>query len=195
MGIDKQLFNGQLIRLGSINHDKDPEVESRWTHDVSYLRAMSNAPARPLSPARLKKKYEDIEKQVDESGNTFYFTLRSQQDDRLIGQVHLFWIEWSHGTGNLKIGIGDTADRGKGYGTEAMRLILHYAFEELNLYRLSAVLGEDNPAGIRFFKRFGFVEEVRRRQALVRDGEVFDLLHLGLLADEWRQADRQEVGL
>ena len=195
MGIDTQLFKGKLIRLGSIDHEKDPPVESRWTHDVAYLRAMSNAPARPLSPARLKKKYEDLEKQVEESGKTFYFTIRSQEDDRLIGQVHLFWIEWSHGTGNLKIGIGDPADRGKGCGTEAMRLILHYAFEELNLYRLSAVLGEDNPAGIRFFNRFGFVEEVRRRQALVRDGEVFDLLHLGLLAEEWRQLDRQEVGI
>ena len=193
MGIEKQLFEGKLIRLGSIDHEKDPEVESRWTHDVSYLRALGTGPTRPLSPARMKKKYEEIEKRVEESGNNFYFTIRSQEDDRLIGAVNLFWIEWSHGTGNLKIGIGDPNDRGKGCGSEAMRLILHYSFEELNLYRLSAVLGEDNPGGLRFFQKFGFVEEVRRRQAIVRDGRVWDLLHLGLLAEEWHYDRQQEV--
>ncbi len=54
-------------------------------------------------------------------------------------------IEWTHGTGNLKLAIGDPAERGKGYGSEALQLILRFAFSELNLYRLSAVVGEDNP--------------------------------------------------
>ena len=188
MGIEKQLFEGKLIRLGSIDHEKDPEVESRWTHDIAYLRTLGTKPVRPFSPARMKKKYEEIEKQVEESKNSFYFTIRLREEDRLVGFVNLFWIEWSHGTGNLKMGIGDQQDRGNGYGSEAMELILHYAFEELNLYRLSVVLGEDNPGGIRFFKRFGFVEEVRRRQALCRDGRYWDLLHLGILAQDWQQA-------
>ena len=193
MGIDTQLFEGKLIRLGPIDYEKDPEIESRWTHDIAFMRAMGTSPARPLSPARMKKKYEEIEKRVEESRNNFYFTIRSREDDRLIGMVELFWIEWSHGTGNLKIGIGDQEDRDKGYGSEAIRLILHYAFEELNLYRLGTAIGEDNPGGIRFFSRFGFVEEVRRRQALVRDGSIYDLLHLGLLAEDWRQVKLQAV--
>ena len=40
MSIDTQLFEGKLIRLAPIDHDKDPEVESRWTHDLSLLRAL-----------------------------------------------------------------------------------------------------------------------------------------------------------
>jgi len=63
--------------------------------------------------------------------------------------------------------------------------MLRYAFNELNLYRLSAFVGEDNPGAMRFFKRFGFIEEVRRRKALLRDGQTWDLIHLGLLRDEW----------
>jgi RimJ/RimL family protein N-acetyltransferase len=194
MGIETQLYEGNLIRLGPIDYEKDPEVESRWTHDISYLRTLGQDLARPLSPAQMKKKYERIEKQVDESKNTFYFTIRLKEDDRLLGFVQLFWIEFNHGNGNMRMGIGDPQDRGKGYGSEALRLILHYSFDELNLYRLGALLGEDNPGGLRFFQKFGFVEEVRRRQALQRDGRSWDLLHLGLLADEWRQNRQREVG-
>ena len=62
MSIDTQLFEGKLIRLGPIDHDKDPEVESRWTHDLSLLRALWRQPAMPLSVAQMKKKYEAIEK-------------------------------------------------------------------------------------------------------------------------------------
>jgi hypothetical protein len=187
MAINTQLFQGQLINLGPINFEKDPEVQSRWTHDLDFVRALDPKPAQPLSPAQVKKRYEKIEKNMDESRSSFFFTVRSRDDDRMLGFVHIHWIEWTHGVGNFHMGIGDPAERGKGYGREALALVLRFAFNELNLYRLSAEIGEDNPAGLRFFERFGFQIEVRRRQSLHRDGKYWDLLHLGLLADEWRK--------
>jgi RimJ/RimL family protein N-acetyltransferase len=186
MAIGTQLFEGKLVRLAAIDHEKDPEIESRWTHDAAYLRFLGQEPARPLSPAQVKKQYEKLEKRLEESQNNFYFTIRGREDDRLLGFIRLYWIEWNHGSGSLQMGIGDPPDRGKGFGGEALGMVLQFAFEELNLYRLSAWIGDDNPAGIRFFKRFGFVEEVRRRQSLHRDGKFWDLLLLGLLAEEWR---------
>jgi RimJ/RimL family protein N-acetyltransferase len=185
MSIDTQLFKGNLIRLGPIDHDKDPEVESRWTHDLSLLRALWRQPAMPLSVAQMKKRYEAIEKQVEESKNLFHFTIRGKEDNRLLGFVRIEGIEWTHAIGSTKIAIGDPAERGKGYGSDALQMILRFAFRELNLYRLSAVVGEDNPAALRFFVRYGFVEEVRRRKALLRDGQTWDSIHLGILRDEW----------
>jgi RimJ/RimL family protein N-acetyltransferase len=192
MSIETQLFEGKLIHLGPINHEKDPEVESRWTHDLSLLRTLWRRPAMPLSTTQVKKKYEAIEKEVEESKQLFHFTIRNKDDDRLLGFVRVEGIEWTHGTGSLKLAIGDQAERGKGYGSEAMQLILYFAFTELNLYRLSAIVGEDNPGGLKFFQKFGFIEEVRRRKALMRDGETWDSIHLGLLRDEWSKA-RAEV--
>jgi len=193
MTIQTQLFEGALIRLAPIDHEKDAEVEARWTNDPHYLHALESKPAQPVSPAQMKKKYEAIEKQLEESKNSFYFTIRSREDNRLLGFVRLEWIEWTHGTGNLKMGIGDAGERGKGYGSEALRLLLRYAFDELNLYRLSAMLGGDNPAGLRFFERHGFMQEVRRREALQRGGKFYDVVHLGLLAEEWRSKNPKEV--
>jgi RimJ/RimL family protein N-acetyltransferase len=185
MSIDTQLFEGKLIRLAPIDHEKDPEVESRWTHDLELMRSLSQKAAMPLSVAQVKKRYEAIEKEVDESKKLFHFMIRSQQDERLLGFARIEWIEWTHGTGSLRLAIGDAQDRGKGYGSEALELMLHYAFNELNLYRLSATVGGDNPGAMRFFTRHGFVEEVRRRKALLRDGQEYDMVHYGILREEW----------
>jgi RimJ/RimL family protein N-acetyltransferase len=185
MGIETQLFIGKLIQLAPIDHDKDPEVESRWTHDLSLLRCISRTPSMPQSVAQVKKKYEAIEKQVEESKNLFHFMIRAKNNSRLLGFVRIEGIEWSHGTGSLMLLIGDPGRRGKGFGSEALQLISRFAFQELNLYRLSAMVGEDNPLALNFFKQYGFVEEVRRRKALMRDGNTWDLIHLGLLRSEW----------
>jgi RimJ/RimL family protein N-acetyltransferase len=186
MRIDQSLFEGERICLGPIDHDKDPEIESRWTHDASYLRLISLDPALPASPAQIKKRYEAVEKDQDEKKNLFYFALRMRSDDRLIGFARLDWIEWSNGAGFVRLGIGDPTDRGQGYGSEALTLLLRFAFDELNLYRLSAVIPEYNTVALHVFCKVGFVEEVRRRQSVNRDGRRWDLIHLGILSDEWQ---------
>lgn len=184
--ISTQLFQGERVHLAAIDFDKDPAVEAIWTRDPSYLHTLGTDPARPQSPAQIKKRYEAIEKEMEEGKNNFHFTIRSKEDSRLIGFARLQWIEWTHGSGHLRMAIGSPDDRGKGYGSETLALLLHFAFNELNLYRLTATLGSDNPLAIRFFQRAGFVEEVCRRKALLRQGQYFDIVMLGLLADEWR---------
>jgi RimJ/RimL family protein N-acetyltransferase len=66
-----------------------------------------------------------------------------------------------------------------------MGLMLNYAFNELGLHRLSAGVSEDNPRAVRFIERHGFQLEVRRRQAVLRDNQRWDMLLYGLLCSEW----------
>jgi len=191
MSIRTPLFEGQRIRFTPFDYDKDPEIESQWTHYPAYLRMLGADVARPLTPDQVKKNYEEIEKEVDEKRKLFYFAIRTQskEDDegeRLIGFARLYWIEWSNGTGNVQLGIGDPGDWGQGYGSEALRMLLRFAFDELNLFRLMAVIPEYNQAAIHLFEHAGFSKEVRRRQALKRDGRRWDLLHMGILRQEWQ---------
>lgn len=183
--IQTQLFEGRDIRFGPIDHEKDPEIESKWTHDSDFMRLYDIEPARPMSPAMLKKKYEKLEKEIEESKNIFYFAIRAREDDRLIGKAVINHIEWSNGNGWIELGIGSAEDRRKGYGTQAAQMLLRFAFAELNLFRVTARVPEYNKAGIALLRKFGFTEEVRRRQALDRDGRRWDLLVFGLLKDEW----------
>jgi RimJ/RimL family protein N-acetyltransferase len=183
--IEVPLFESEHICLAPIDHEKDAEIESWWTQDAEYLRLVDFIPARPLSPAQLKKKYEAIEKDMDEKNDPYYFTIRMRSDDRLIGFARLSEIERASGVAVVRLGIGELQDRRHGYGTEALDLLLRFAFAELNLYRLTAYIQEYNQPALHFFKEFGFVEEVCIRQALYRDGRRWDLFHLGLLKPEW----------
>jgi RimJ/RimL family protein N-acetyltransferase len=54
------------------------------------------------------------------------------------------------------------------------------------------VVGEDNLAGLALLKKFGFMEEARRRKALLRDGQCFDLIHMGLLQNEWQPVEENQ---
>jgi len=185
--IQTQLFEGQDIRFGPIDHEKDPAIESKWTHDSEFMRMYEIEPARPMSAAMLKKKYEKLEKEIEEDKNVFYFTIRAKEDDRLIGKAMIHRIEWSNGNGWIRLGIGSGEDQRKGYGSQALGMLLRFAFAELNMYRMSAAVQEYNEVGITLLKKFGFVEEVRRRQSLDRDGRRWDLFVFGLLKDEWQK--------
>jgi RimJ/RimL family protein N-acetyltransferase len=138
MDIQKQLFVGDKINLGPIDHENDPQIISNWSHNSEYLRLLDVKPAMPISAGQAKKMLEALEQEMEQSKTRFYFTIRAREDDRLLGFAEIRWIEWSHGNGWIRLGIGDRQERGKGYGSEALGMLLRYAFHELNFYRLSA---------------------------------------------------------
>lgn len=184
--IATQLFDAQDIRLGPIDFDKDPEIESKWTHDAAYMRLYEMEPARPMSAALVKKKYEKLEKRMEEERNYFHFMVRASTDDRLIGTAEVSQIEWANGNCQVRLGIGAAEDRRKGYGAQVLRLLLRFAFAELNMYRATAFVPEYNQAALALLHKFGFVEEVRRRQALEREARRWDMFVFGLLQAEWQ---------
>lgn len=187
MDIQNQLFVGPTICLGPIDHENDPAVISRWSHNSDYMRLVDVKPVYPLSIGQVRKKLEALEKEMEESKNLFHFTVRAREDDRLLGFVLIHWIEWAHGSGWIHLGIGDPENWRKGYGTQVLDLILVYAFDELNLYRLGAEIADYNQGAKHLFEKAGFIEEARRRQALNRDGKRWDLVLYGLLCQEWEK--------
>ncbi len=188
--IQTQLYEGQDIRFGPIDHEKDSEVESKWTHDSEFMRLMETSPARPMSAAMIKKQYDKLEKQIEEDKNLYHFMIRAKVDDRLLGKAAVQRIEWANGNAFIRLGIGAAEDRCKGYGTQALRMLLRFTFAELNMFRVTAVVPEYNEGALALVQKFGFVQEVCRRKALERDGRRWDLYVFGLLNDEWRNQAR-----
>jgi RimJ/RimL family protein N-acetyltransferase len=182
----KPLFFGKKLRLTAVDPDADAPVWSQWTHDAAFWRAFSPDPVRPLPIGPIKKKFEADAKEVKEH-SLIVFHLRPLNDERLIGFARVFWIEWTHGVARIQLGLGAAEDRNQGYGTDALQLLLRYAFDELNLYRLVANLPSDNSGAQRFLERAGFQLETRRREALYRDGQRLDWLGFALLREEWQK--------
>ena len=190
--LQTHLFEETDVCLGPIDHESDHVVESRWTHDAEFMRLMELKPVRPLSPAAVKAQYEAVEKEMAEEGNLFYFTVRTRDDDRLIGKALIEYVDWSNGNGYIRLGIGEAELRGKGYGSQVLCLLLRFAFDELNLYRVTAVTPAYNEGAVRLFQKFGFMEEARRRSAMYRDGELWDVIGFGLLNAEWRESNQSQ---
>ncbi len=74
---------------------------------------------------------------------------------------------------------------GRGYGTDAMRVIVDYAFREMGLHRVQLEVAPYNPAAIRAYEKAGFVEEGRRRGAVFHDGRWYDEVMMSILDHEW----------
>ena len=125
------LYAGRLVRLGPIDHEIDPQVVAHWTNDPLWRSVLTDV-TRPFSVEAVRKLLEKVEKQMEETKNLFHFTLRLKDDNRLVGLARIFWIDFHNGTGVLNLGIGDTSDRWHGYGSDALKLLLRFAFNDLN---------------------------------------------------------------
>jgi RimJ/RimL family protein N-acetyltransferase len=174
------LFEGGLVRLTAPRED-DAQALAAWSHDTEYLRAVDTDIALPISTEEAGKRFPGSDP------NNVAFRIRTLQDDRLIGFVSIHSIEWNNRAALLAIGIGEREYRGRGYGTDALRLVLRYAFDELNLLRLGLDVISNNTPAIRTYEKVGFVHEGCMRRAVLRDGCHHDRLIMGLLRDEWQQ--------
>ncbi len=172
------IFKGQLVRLAApIASDATKFAE--WTQDDVYLRLLDDDPVKPRSEATFANFADAI------PDDSYGFHLRTLADDTVIGFVALFNIKWSNQTAEMAIGIGDPAYRGKGYGQDALKLILNYAFNELNLHRVGLTVMSYNTKAIKAYERVGFVHEGTQRQAIQRQGKRYDLLAYGILRSEF----------
>ena len=175
------LFTGELVRLAAKQADDNP-LFARWENDAEYLRFSEYGAVRPHSVAELKR--SDEHEDNHGNGRAFRFIFRTLADDKPIGAGDL-WVDWNHRNAWLGIGIGEADYRGKGYGTDAMRLLVGYGFRELDLYRIQLGVFRNNLRAIRCYEKVGFVHEVVKRAEVYRDGQRIDCLYMGLLRSEW----------
>ena len=159
------------------------EAINRWDSDSEFRRLLDSEPANQFS---VKKLTEWIQKdQEKDPGLRCSFGIRTLEGDKLVGFTGLDGDTFPHGEAFVGIGIGERDFWGKGYGSDAMKLILRYAFQELNLRRVALDTFEYNPRAIRSYEKVGFVHEGRARKFLFRDGRRWDLIFMGILREEW----------
>ncbi|MBY3620582.1 GNAT family N-acetyltransferase [Acinetobacter sp. CUI P1] len=177
MSINKSLFSGQLVRLCAFRPE-DATTLALWSEDAEYLRNLDTDFVMPDS-------VESFEKSNNKSTKSMEFHLRTIESDILIGFVALFSIEWNNQCGKMAIGIGDPNFRGKGYGTDALRLILRYGFCELNLHRIGLDVISYNNSAIHAYQKVGFQVEGTMRESVLRDGQKYDRILMSILRNEY----------
>jgi RimJ/RimL family protein N-acetyltransferase len=186
MMLSTNIFRGDLVHLTA----EDPETAGKalagWGRDSEYMRLQDFGPLRLWSAKKIQAWRENGLERSDQG--VYYFGVRTIQEDRLIGFIYLVGVSWTHGDTWMGIGLGDREYWGKGYGTDAIRVILRYAFTELNLRRVTLVVFAYNPRAIKSYQKTGFKVEGQLRQHLARDGQRNDMIVMGVLREEWMQS-------
>jgi RimJ/RimL family protein N-acetyltransferase len=179
------ILNGTLVRLSAVDPDEFSKTFARWRRDSEFMRLLDASAVRLGSQ---KDSQKSIEKELeDQKVNHHWFTIRTLAEDKLLGDIGLYVVNWPGRDAFVGIGIGERDFWGRGYGTDAMNVILRYAFMEVNLRRVTLTVFEYNPRAIRSYEKAGFRHEGRLRRLLHRDGRRYDELFMGILREEWME--------
>jgi RimJ/RimL family protein N-acetyltransferase len=167
---------GQRIYLSPISLE-DAEAYTAWLNDLETTRFLTLASAqvtlqgeRDFLP-RMSKEHE--------------YAVVERGTDRLLGNCGLQAVEEVNRTAEVGIFLGENAARGKGYGTEALRLLCDYSFNVLNLRSLMLRVYGYNARAMACYRKAGFKEIGRRRQAHFYGGSYHDLVFMDILAEEF----------
>jgi RimJ/RimL family protein N-acetyltransferase len=175
---------GEKVRLRALQ-EEDAEDCRRWVNDWDVVR---NLEIRyPLS--RLVER-DFIERNMKPQPNDKVFGIETL-DGLYIGNAGLHRISWEDRRATFGIFIGEKKYWGKGYGTDATRAIVRFAFDQMNLNRVDLQVLDDNERGIRCYEKIGFVREGVQRQYRYREGRYVDMIMMSILREEY-EARRDE---
>ena len=153
----------------------------RWFTDADVLRNLAMR-----SPMSLAAEEHWFDRMLQAQGTTdYHFVICLLADARPIGTIGLHEVDAQNGTAEFGIAIGEKAEWGKGYGTDATRAICEFGFAQLRLERIGLQVYAANERGRRTYERVGFVHEGTLRRAHFADGRHHDVHVMSLLRDEW----------
>ena len=170
---------GELVALGPLRRDLLLDYQ-RWVNDLVTAHRVG-LPPRPMTEEQEAAWYDEAVTASD----WIAFTIYERSTWRAIGTCALIRVNHQHGTAEIVMLIGEPDGRGKGCGTEAVRLLLDYAFTALGLRNVMLSVDEDNPAARRAYEKAGFKEMGRRRQAVHTAGRRTDEIYMDCLATEF----------
>lgn len=183
------MIYGKKTRLRRIERDDlstfvcwfgDPEIRDF----ISINSPISMAQEEHWFQQQLQKKNDELFAIESHDGS---------ENNVLIGVIGLHNIDWVHRHTELGVIIGEREYLSKGYGSDAIDMVLGFAFHELNLHRVSLLVLEDNARGIRAYEKCGFQLEGRMREAFFRKGRYQDQLQMAILDCEFDAKSRKMI--
>jgi RimJ/RimL family protein N-acetyltransferase len=176
------MLTGHLVRLRPIEPAEweslwrwstDPEV-MRWMFD-GYPQSLARHQARGQERVGTPLTYADV-----------LFGIETLDDGRLIGIVRLTGAEPETGRAELTVYVGERDCWGRGYATEAIRLMCRYGFDTMRLHSVFLWVVTENTAARHVYDKVGFTEDGRHRECFRRDGRWYDMYLMSMLEGELR---------
>jgi RimJ/RimL family protein N-acetyltransferase len=175
------MITGKLVRLRPYEIS-DLDRVFAWINDAEVTEHL--AARYPFSREQEEEWLRDAIRHTAPPEITL--AIETMAESRHIGTISLHQVQPANRKATLGIVIGEKDYWSRGYGTDAVQTLLRFAFDEINLNRVSLDVYADNPRAIACYVKCGFVEEGRLRQDRYRRGEYADTLIMAVLRDEFR---------
>lgn len=169
---------GDRIYLSPLNIE-DAEKYVEWFCDFK----MTDGINKSGSIVTVESEREWIEKNL--KNNDLNFAIVNLENDELIGNCGIMNVSYKNRIGEVGIFIGEENNRSKGYGTEALKLLLDFGFNYLNLNNIMLGVKSFNERAIACYKKVGFKECGRRRESYFLNGKYYDDVCMDILAREF----------
>ena len=166
---------GPTVYLSPINPE-DYELYTKWLNDPEILVPLGNGDCNSLPGEKAV-----LEKMANEQGN---FAIVRGSDDALLGNCSFFDLDQRHRRAKCGLFIGDREQLGKGYGSEALALLVAFGFDEWNLHNIMLDVYAFNERALRAYEKVGFKRIGLRRQAHFARGAFHDEIMMDILPGE-----------
>ncbi|MDD1502787.1 GNAT family protein [Lysinibacillus sp. CNPSo 3705] len=182
------LFESSRVKLRKMTKE-DTELYHKWRNDMEVMH--STNPSLDVYPMEETKDFVDHVILGTHAGKSYIMVEKGKESP--IGIVALINIDYKNRNAECIIDIGEKEYWGKGYGSEGLKLLLDYAFYEMNLHRVYLKVFSFNDKAISLYNKIGFIQEGSSRQSLFRDGTWYDIIHMGILQNEYFEKQVRNV--
>ncbi|UCD75246.1 MAG: GNAT family N-acetyltransferase [Phycisphaerales bacterium] len=174
------MLEGERTRLRAYTKEDLP-LRRAFLNDLELLGMAYPGILFPSRPEDQEKWYESLDSKSDKQ---YSFAVESKNDSVYVGCCTVFEIDAKNRSASVGMFIGKPHWR-KGYGSDALRTLLRFCFEEINLNKVMLEVYSFNTPAIRCYEKLGFKTEGVLRQTLYRDGQYHDTVAMGMLRSEW----------
>lgn len=181
--LDKPILQGKTITLRPLKAEDAKMMFSSLNDPNSEANRLTGT-QETFTFEQVQAFCEKIEKADD---RVDYAIVSKENPNIVLGEVVLNDIDFVNGCAGFRIAIYDDKNFGKGYGSQATKLILKFGFETLNLHRIELEVYDFNPRAVHVYEKAGFVREGVRRDALLWNGKYQNAIFMGMLKSDFEK--------
>lgn len=182
------MFDGKKVRLRSLELTDLDLIMEHW-NKIDLRRELG-----PIVPHSRKEREDWIRKTWENRRieYSYTFAIEDIKSGELLGHCSLNRVRTINRTASVSIAIYNQKNRGKGYGTDAMRVLLSFGFDYINLHRIGLNVFNTNPSAIHVYEKVGFKRVGELRHTDFVEGQYVNDVVMDILEDEWREIKKKE---
>lgn len=176
------MYYGSKVKLRSYKKE-DIAIAYEYMNDNELKRLLVNKIPYPM----ILEQEENWFKSLLDLKDSYNFAIEDLKTGKYIGGCGINSINWLSRIVTVGIFIGDKNYWGKGYGTDAMKALVRFIFEQMNMNKVKLNVFDFNKRAKSCYEKCGFKVEGILRQELFRDGKYCDEYVMGILFEDWKE--------